>query len=175
MSYSSKNIRKTVLTAMLIALGIVLPFLTGQIKEIDDSLLPMHLVILLCGFICGWKYGLFAGAVLPVLRFALFARPPMPNALWMLIELASYGFISGFLYSRLKKRGAWGIYISLISAMIGGRIVWGVAKSIILGFSGKAFLFSMFIAEGIIDALPGIIIQLVLIPLIVKLSERTDI
>ena len=105
MNNRDKNIKKLVLTAVFVALGMVLPFATGQIKEIGDSLLPMHLVVMLCGAICGWKYGLVAGAILPMLRNLCFGMPPLyPNSIWMTLELATYGFVIGFLYSRFKEK-----------------------------------------------------------------------
>jgi uncharacterized membrane protein len=93
---------------MFLALGIVLPFLTGQIKEIGDTLLPMHIPVMLCGLICGGKYGFAVGLVLPFLRSATVGMPPIyPNAVWMSAELATYGFMIGFLYfSFYPLRGA---------------------------------------------------------------------
>jgi len=69
--------RKLIFSAMFLALGMVLPFFVGQIKEIGDSLLPMHLVVMLCGLICGWKYGAVVGLILPPLRGLCFGMPPV--------------------------------------------------------------------------------------------------
>lgn len=169
------NIKKNVLAALFLALGMVLPLLTSQIKEIGDSLLPMHLTVLLCGVICGAGYGSAVGLLLPFLRSVSFGMPPIyPNAVWMALELATYGFVIGFLYSRIKRSGAVKIYVSLITAMIAGRIVWGVTKWLLLGIGGKSFTLAMFVSGGFIDALPGIIIQLILIPLIVKIMHKSN-
>ena len=93
--------KKVVLSAVFLAIGIVLPFYTGQIKEIGDTLLPMHIPVLFTGFICGWQWGLAVGLILPFLRSVLFSMPPMfPNAIWMATELASYGVVAGMLYKR---------------------------------------------------------------------------
>ncbi len=163
------NLRKLVLSAAFLAAGMVLPLLTAQIKEIGDTLLPMHMPVLLCGFLCGPQYGLAVGMILPFLRSAVFGMPPLyPNAVWMAFELATYGFVSGFLYKRSKRRDTGYLYFCLIAAMILGRVVWGVSKSILLGIAGKAFTWQAFIAGGLLDAIPGIILQLILIPLIVK-------
>ena len=94
------QVKKLVLSAMLLAVGIVLPFFTGQIPQIGNMLLPMHLPVLVCGLICGWQYGGVIGFILPFLRYVLFAMPPMPNGIAMAFELASYGAIVGFLYNR---------------------------------------------------------------------------
>ncbi len=168
------KIKKLVLAAMFLALGMVLPLLTSQIKEIGDSLLPMHFVVLLCGMVCGGKYGLAVGLILPYLRSVCFGMPPMyPNAVWMSFELATYGAVVGALYSKLAKNKVRSIYISLATAMVCGRIVWGISKAVLMGIAGKAFTIPMFIAGGITDAIPGIVIQLVLIPIIMRLVKRS--
>ena len=169
-----KNIKlkKMTLSAMFLALGVVLPFFTGQIKEIGDSLLPMHIPVMLCGLICGAKYGLVTGAVLPILRSVAVGMPPLyPNAVWMSIELATYGFVVGFLYNSWHKKKLLWLYVSLVISMLCGRISWGIAKAVLLGVAGKAFTIQGFIVGGFVDAAPGIILQLVLIPTIIKLTE----
>ena len=96
-----KNVKKLAVTAMLFAVGIVLPFLTGQIPTIGRMLLPMHIPVLLCGFIVGWQYGAVIGFLLPIVRSLLFGMPPIyPTALAMAFEMAMYGFVSGFLWQR---------------------------------------------------------------------------
>lgn len=176
MQTNKDTIKKTVLAAMFLSIGFVLPIFTSQIKEIGDTLLPMHIPVMLCGLICGWKYGLCVGLILPLFRGFVFGMPPIyPNAVWMAIELATYGFVIGFLYYRLNNKNIGGVYISLVSAMLFGRIAWGIAKAVLLGAGGKAFTISMFIAGGFVDAIPGIIIQLVLIPLIMEVLNRKGI
>ena len=166
------NTKKTVLAAMFLSIGIVLPLLTGQIKEIGDTLLPMHLPVMLCGLVCGAKYGLVVGLVLPFLRSAIFSMPPMyPNAVWMALELATYGFVIGIIYSKFKNKTVKSVYISLICAMLSGRIVWGISKAILLGLGGKVFGFAMFITGGFADAWLGIVLQLMLIPLIMRFID----
>jgi len=162
-----------VLSAMFLSIGFVLPIFTSQIKEIGDTLLPMHIPVMLCGLICGAKYGLFVGLLLPLLRSLVFGMPPIyPNAIWIAIELATYGLVIGFLYYRMKNKSLKGIYISLISAMLSGRIVWGISKAVLLGIGDKTFTISMFIAGGFIDAIPGIILQLVIIPSIMTILNK---
>ena len=166
-------LHKGILSAVLLALGIVLPLLTGQIKEIGDSLLPMHLPVLFCGMLCGCGYGATVGAVLPFLRAIIFSMPPLyPNAIWMALELMTYGLTAGIFYKLLKKRGIVGIYVSLIGAMLCGRVVWGISKAILLGLSGKAFGIGAFVAGAFIDSALGIIIQLLIIPPIVKITKK---
>lgn len=158
---------------MLLALGIVLPIFTMQIKEIGDTLLPMHLPIMLCGIICGWQYGAVTGLLLPFIRSLIFTMPPIyPNAVWMALELCAYGFTIGFVYSLFKKRDIVATYISLLSSMLVGRIVWGISKFILLGLKNRPFTFWAFFSGAFVDSLLGIIIQLILVPSVVLAWER---
>ena len=167
------NVQKLIISAMFLALGMVLPFLTGQIKEVGDTLLPMHIPVMLCGLVCGYKYGFVVGLLLPFLRATTVGMPPVyPNAVWMSVELAAYGLVIGFLYYRFYKKQMWWLYCCLIISMISGRVVWGIAKTILLGMAGKAFTIQAFIVGGIIDAFPGIILQLVLVPVAAKLIDK---
>lgn len=161
--------KKMALSSFFLALGMVLPFFTSQIKEIGDTLLPMHIPIMLCGLLCGAKYGFATGFILPLLRAVLFSMPPLyPNAIWMAFELATYGFIIGILYGRVKNHSISYLYICLFVSMLSGRIVWGIVKTILLGFGDHPFTFHAFIVGGFIDAVPGIILQFILIPVIMR-------
>ena len=162
-----------ILSAVLLAVGMVLPMLTIQIKEIGDSLLPMHIPVMLCGLLCGWQYGGFIGFILPVLRSVIFGMPPIyPNAVWMALELAAYGVAIGLVYAAFKRQNILSVYVSLVSAMLLGRVVWGVAKAVLLGVGGKPFTLTMFWVGGFVDAVPGIILQLILIPLLVTVLNK---
>lgn len=166
------NVKNLVLAALFLALALVLPFLTGQIPEIGSMLCPMHIPALLCGFFCGWPWGLAVGLIAPVLRSVLFSMPPMfPTAICMAFELATYGAVSGLLYSRLPQKKA-SIYISLLTAMVAGRLVWGVARLLCAGLDVSAFGLSAFWAGAITSAIPGIIIQILLIPVLVMLLKK---
>lgn len=169
---TNKYIVKPVLAALFLALGMVLPMLTGQIKEIGDSLLPMHLPVMICGLVCGYKYGAAIGLMLPFFRSLAFSMPPIyPNAVWMALELATYGLVIGFIYMKLSKSKI-SMYIALITAMIAGRLVWGAAKAVLLGVAGKSFTISAFIIGGFVDSLLGIVLQLVIVPPIAALINR---
>ena len=165
----NKNLKSLIYAALFLAIGIILPLLTGQIKEIGDTLLPMHLPVMLCGLICGWQYGFGVGLIMPFLRSFIFGMPPLyPNAIWMSLELATYGLVIALVFKLLKRKGLVAIYISLISSMLAGRVVWGISKSILLGIMGKAFAFEAFLVGGFVDSILGIIIQLILVPCIFK-------
>ena len=158
---------KMVASALCLALAIVLPFLTGQIPEIGSALCPMHIPVLLCGFICGGPWGALVGFIAPLLRSLLFSMPPMvPTAVCMAFELAAYGFLAGLFYKIFPKKIPF-IYVSLILAMIGGRLVWGAARLVAAGAMKTSFPFSAFLAGAVTSAVPGIILHIVLIPLIV--------
>jgi len=107
------------LAAMFLAVGLILPFLTGQIPQIGNKLLPMHIPVLLCGLICGWKYGLAVGFILTLLRYFLFGMPVLfPTGIAMAFELCTYGFTVGLLYSRSHWKCVVALYRSMIIAMI---------------------------------------------------------
>lgn len=164
------------LAAMFLAIGLVLPFFTGQIPQVGSMLLPMHIPVLLCGLICGWKYGLMVGFVLPLLRSMLFGMPPpFPTAAAMAFELAAYGLISGFLYNRSKWKCIIALYRCLIAAMIGGRLVWGAVMVIFMGLSGSSFTWALFLAGAFFNAIPGIILQLVFIPAMMVALDKTGL
>lgn len=167
---------KMVLAALFLALAYVLPFLTGQIPEIGSMLCPMHIPVLLCGFICGWQWGLTVGAVAPVFRSLMTGGfPPMfPTAFCMAFELAAYGLVAGLMYRLLPRKRIY-VYCSLVAAMIIGRLVWGAAMLTFLGISGGAFTFAAFLAGAFTNAIPGIIIQIILIPVLVMVLEKTKV
>ncbi len=168
-----KSIRLLTNSALFLAMGMVLPFFTAQIKEIGDTLLPMHIPVLFCGLVCGPLHGLAIGFLLPLLRGAVFSMPPIyPSGVWMSFELATYGLVIGLCYNRFQKKNIGVVYFSLIFAMFAGRIVWGIVKTVVLGLSGEIFTFHAFLVGGLFDAIPGIILQLVLIPMIMEIVNR---
>lgn len=159
--------RNIVLSGLFIAIGILLPFLTGQIPSIGNKILPMHLPVLISGFVCGWPFGLVVGFITPLLRSLLFGAPPMfPSALSMAFELATYGFLAGWLNQIFPKKNMF-IYFTLILSMIGGRIVWGLVSLVFFGIRAMPFTFNIFLGGALINAIPGIILQIILVPLII--------
>lgn len=174
-SLSKPQIRNLTYSAVCLALCMILPFLTGQIPQIGSALCPMHIPVLLAGFLCGPWWATAVGAVAPILRFALFGMPPLfPTGAAMCFELAAYGLVSGLLYTCLPKRTV-NIYLSLISAMLLGRIVWGCSMVILLGGSEAPFTWAAFLAGAFTNAVPGIIVHILLIPLIVLALKKARI
>lgn len=170
--FSTKNM---VTAAVFLALGMVLPFFTGQIPTIGSMLLPMHIPVLICGYVCGWQWGLLVGLIVPILRSMTLGMPPMmPVAAAMSFELAAYGASTGLLYEKLEKNTI-SIYISLIGAMIFGRIVWGLVSMVLYGIMGNAFSVQIFLSGALLKAVPGIILQLVLIPVIIITLRKAKV
>lgn len=169
-----KSVFSLILSAMFLALAVVLPLLTGQIPQVGKMLCPMHIPVLLCGFFCGPWYGLVAGFLAPYLRLLLFGIPVlMPTGVAMSFELATYGFVAGLLYERLPKRPAY-LYAALLGAMVAGRIVWGLVSILVYRLNGSSFGWAIFMSGAFLKSLPGIALQLILIPVIVMTIRRRD-
>ena len=190
--------RNVVLAALFLALAFVLPMVTGHLPQVGNMLCPMHFPILLCGFVLGGPWGLavgFAAPLLrsrglgdvykrqglavgfaaPLLRSVLFGMPPMfPIAISMAFELATYGAVSGWLYRRVKHTLPM-TYATLAAAMVAGRLVWGAVRFVLAGLSGSGFPFSAFLSGALFTAVPGIIAQLVLIPLIITALQKAKV
>ena len=172
MNTNTIRIQQLVIAAVCLALCMVLPFLTGQIPEIGSMLSPMHIPVLLCGFLCGPAWAAVVGAMAPLLRFALFGMPPLfPAGVAMCVELATYGAVSGLLYRTLPRKPI-SVYVSLIAAMLAGRVVWGMVRAALTGVTDTPFTWAAFIAGAFTQAIPGIILHIVLIPLIVLALEK---
>ncbi|MCC6093836.1 MAG: ECF transporter S component [Eubacterium sp.] len=160
-----EQVRKMVQAAVFLALGQLLPFVTGQVPQIGSMLLPMHIPVILCGMICGGGYGLLVGIICPLLRSVLFGMPALfPTAVAMAFELGTYGFVSGFLYSRSRWQCIAAVEKCLIAAMAAGRVVWGIAMTVLMAAAGGVFTFQLFLAGAFLNAIPGIILQLIFIP-----------
>ncbi|HHU49605.1 MAG: ECF transporter S component [Caldicoprobacterales bacterium] len=159
-----------VLAALFTALGILLPAVFHPFGLAGSVFLPMHIPVLLCGFIVGSTYGALTGFIIPFLSNAFTSMPHLyPTAISMALELAAYGFFAGFLSKRLN------VFVSLVGAMLAGRIVMGFANFVLLGLSGDSYIFSTFITAAFVTALPGIIIQLILIPVLLYALKKTDV
>lgn len=167
-----RKTKRLVLASLFLVIGLILPFFTGQIPMIGNMLLPMHIPVLLCGFICGWKYGLAVGGLTPLVRSVLFGMPILfPNAIGMAVELAVYGVCAGILGNRFGRK-LTGIYPALILTMITGRMAWGITSFVLFSVLGNQFTWEIFFAQSVWNAIPGIAIQLIIIPLIVHVIPQ---
>lgn len=172
----TEKVKQLVWAALFLAMGLLFPFITGQIPQIGNMLLPMHIPVLLCGFICGWKYGLTVGFITPLFRSVLFGMPVFfPTAFSMAFELMTYGFVSGFLYEKAQWKCKGSIYRVLLTAMISGRVVWGIVQAILLGVGEAGITLQIFWASTIINAIPGILLQFIVVPVIVLALNHTGI
>lgn len=169
------HLYKLTYSAICLAMAFALPFVTGNIPEIGNMLCPMHLPVLLCGFLCGWQWGLTVGFTAPLLRSLILTRPPLyPTAIAMAFELAAYGLLAGLLYQLLFERRAR-TYISLLGAMLGGRIVGGLVQLTLLSLHGEGYTAVIFFTEYFVKAWPGIVLQLILIPVAVGALRRAGL
>ena len=158
--------------AVSLSLCLLLPFLTGQIPQIGKTLCPMHIPVLLAGFLCGPWWAALVGAIAPVLRSVLFSSPAIfPTAVAMCFELATYGFVSGLLYKLLPGKKVF-TYVTLIAAMLAGRIIWGIARVILAGLAQSEFAWTAFLSGAFVNAVPGIILHIPLIPVLVISRKR---
>lgn len=169
-----EHIKKLTLSGIFLALALTLPFLTGQLESFGNMLCPMHLPVLLCGMICGPVFGATVGATAPILRFLIFGLPPLfPIGLPMAFELLTYGLVSGILVKKLGG-GMKQLYVSLICAMLCGRVIWGIARFSLSMIQNSAFGLAAFISGAFTEAIPGIIIQLIIIPILVRTVKRMN-
>lgn len=157
--------------ALCVALGLILPVLFHMIGA-GSVFLPMHIPVLLCGLLFGWQYGAACGVVIPLLSSLLTGMPPIfPTAPAMMLELCAYGLLTGVFYRKLR----WNVYPALIVAMLGGRVISGFANAIFLGMANKPYGFAAFLSGAFIQAVPGIIIQIVFIPVIVLALGKASV
>ncbi len=167
-------IKKLVYSAMFLAMALLLPFLTGQMQSFGASLCPMHIPVLLCGFICGGWYGAAVGAIAPLMRYFIFGMPLIWSAIPMAFELAAYGLCAGIFYKLLPKKVIF-TYISLVCSMLAGRLVWGAVSFLVAGLRETSFSFTVFWASAFMQSLPGIVLQIVLVPLTVLALKKAKL
>lgn len=170
-----KKLLRLILAALFLALAYVLPFLTGQIPEVGSMLCPLHIPVLLCGFFCGPVWGAVVGGAAPLIRSLTLGMPPLfPTAVCMAFELAAYGAITGLMHRLLPRKKPY-VYVSLLTAMTVGRLIWGCAMLLCMVTNGNAFTVSAFITGAFTNAIPGIIVQIVLIPMLVMILDSPKI
>ena len=163
----SNQVKQLTLSAFFLALGLVLPFAFHSFgPQAGTVFLPMHIPVLLCGFVCGPAYGMLT----PLLSSALTGMPPlMPTGIAMCLELSTYGFLSGWMTKKLP------LYPSLIITMLAGRAVSGLANLVLLSMAHKAYTMQIFLTAAFVTAIPGIVLQLVMIPLLVSVVKKLEV
>lgn len=174
------NVKKLVIASLMLALAMLLPQIFGRIQALGTKFLPMHIPVLLCGFICGVRLGAICGALAPLLCSVIFGMPPMyPMAVAMAFELCAYGASAGvvkYIYKNAKlKRNIVYLYISLVAVMLSGRVVYGVVMIFIMLSKSQGYSFEVFLSSAFLSAIPGIILQLILIPIILSTLSKTKL
>ena len=164
--------KKMVLAGLCVSLGLLLPQAMHAIPYAGQIFLPMHIPVLLCGFMCGGLWGLACGVLTPILSSLIFSMPPAPYLPGMVLELAIYGLAAGLLYRKLKLN----IYVALVISMLAGRVAYGLMSTLLfIGGQGGEYSFGIFFTSLFVRALPGIAIQLVLLPLLVLGLQKAGV
>lgn len=168
------KIKKMIYTALCVALCVILPLALHSIPNAGSIILPMHIPVLLCGLICGWPFGLACGVMAPILSSLITGMPPMAFVPGMVCELAAYGAVSGLLFSAVCTKKIFAdLYISLIGAMLCGRVILGVVNALL--FKAGEYSLAMWTTGAFVTALPGIIIQLAIIPVLVFALQKANL
>ena len=164
--HKMSNVKKSIITAVCIALCYVIPLMFHGIQNAGSIFCPMHIPVFICGLICGWQYGLLCGIAGPALSSALSGMPPVAILPSMMVELAVYGTAAGLMMKLVRTKSTYAdLYISLIVAIVCGRVLAGLAKALI--FARGSYSMSAWIAGSVVTSWPGTVIQLVFIPTIV--------
>lgn len=166
--------KKLVFTALCTALGVVLPLAFHAVANAGSIFLPMHVPVLLCGLLCGWPYGLACGALAPLLSSLFTGMPPAAILPGMLFELSVYGAVSGAMLRRVRTgNSAADIYIALLTAMLCGRVTSGILNALV--FRAGAYSLQIWLTAAFVTGVPGIVVQLVMIPVLMLALERAHV
>ncbi|MFI3200057.1 MAG: ECF transporter S component [Eubacteriales bacterium] len=166
----NRKTQNLVLAAFFLALGMILPAAIGSVSPTIGAIIsPLHIPVLLCGFICGKRYGFMVGFLSPLIKIAVYGVPPLFIAIPMCVELAGYGFFTGFMSEKIGQ-SAKNIYISLITAMLSGRLAYGITTYFVttfalLGSGGGEYTIAAFLTSGaMLGGIPGIISHIIIVP-----------
>ena len=167
------NIKRLTVTALSIALCVVLPMAFHVIPNAGSVMLPMHIPVLLCGLICGWQYGLLCGVLGPMVSSMVTGMPPAAILPGMMVECGMYGCVGGLLMERIRTGSLYAdLYICLPVSMLAGRVISGIVKALILT---PGLSFTAWATASFVTALPGISIQLILIPTLIVALTRAGL
>lgn len=162
--------RRLTYAALMLALGILIPMVFHTFQISGGIFLPMHIPVLLCGFLCGPQFGALCGLIVPLISSLITGMPPMyPTAVAMACELLVYGLMTGLLRKKCN------VYLALILSMLAGRAVSGCANLVLMGLAGKSYTLNIFLTGAFVTALPGIVIQLLLVPLILIVMKKAGL
>jgi hypothetical protein len=169
------GVKKITLTALFTALGILIPIVFHTNPMFGSVFLPMHITVIVCAMITGPYRGMICAALTAFISSIVTGMPPIyPVGVIMIFELITYASVAGILTKilivRINKIAA--LYTALIAAMLAGRIIMGAASVIFIGLIGNGYSMKAFITAAFITALPGIIIQLAIIPWIILVLRK---
>ena len=167
------RVKRLTLTALCVSLCVVLPMAFHMIPNAGSVMLPMHIPVLLCGLICGWQYGLLCGVLGPMVSSLVTGMPPAAILPGMMVECGMYGCVGGLLMERIRTGSLYAdLYICLPAAMLAGRVISGIVKALILT---PGLSFTAWATASFVTALPGISIQLILIPTLIVALTRAGL
>ena len=167
------SIKRLTLTALCVALCVVVPMAFHVIPNAGAVMLPMHIPVLLCGLVCGWQYGLICGIMGPLVSSVMTGMPPAAMLPGMMVECGMYGCVGGLLMERIRTGSLYAdLYICLPAAMLAGRVISGVVKALILT---PGLSFTAWATASFVTALPGISIQLILLPTLIVALTRASL
>jgi predicted membrane protein len=156
--------RKIVISGLLIAIGVFLPVIFHSMSMGGQIFLPMHIPVLIGGILLGPLYGSLVGVITPILSSFFTGMPPVfPMLPIMVFELGTYGLTAGYISKLYPKK----VFVPLLAAMFDGRISAGLVVFVLSRFFGVSIKPLFFLKGAIVTGLPGIIIQLIIIPPIV--------
>lgn len=167
------NIKRLTLTALSVALCVVVPMAFHVIPNAGSVMLPMHIPVLLCGLVCGWQFGLLCGILGPLVSSVLTGMPPAAMLPGMMVECGMYGCVGGLMMDRVRTGSLYAdLYISLPVAMLMGRVISGIVKALILT---PGLSLNVWVTASFVTALPGISIQLILLPTLIVALTRAGL
>ena len=174
MNKKMTSIVKCAVTAVCMALCVVLPMALHAIPNAGTLLSPMHLPVLLCGLVCGWQYGLLCGLAGPMLSCFITGMPGIGYLPTMMVELAVYGLVTGLMINLLHTgKQTADLYISLLTAMLAGRIITGIARALL--FSAGSYSWKAWATGYFISSFPGIVLQLILVPALYLALQKAHV
>lgn len=166
--------KNLVITGLLVAIGVILPVLLHPLGDVSKLISPMHIPVFICGLACGWQYGLIAGVLTPLLSSLSTGMPAIVRLPSMMCELAVYGLVAGILIGIVKSKSKTAnVYISLIGAMLAGKIVYGILNALI--FKAGEYSLQIWITSAFVNSFLAIIINLVLVPIVVMILDKYKI
>ena len=171
------KIKKACICAICIALCYVLPVALHSFG-LGSILSPMHIPVLLCGLVCGGFYGMFCGIAGPIISSVLTGMPPVTMLFSMIPELLVYGLVTGLLMQKIRTgKLVPDIYISMVVAMVLGRVIGGIAKALFIAINatGDAYTLGIWATGYFVTSLPGIAVHLILVPLLVTVLMKTKV